>query len=31
MAGRLMLHATTLEFWHPGTGEWLRGECLPDF
>jgi tRNA pseudouridine32 synthase/23S rRNA pseudouridine746 synthase len=31
MADRLMLHATTLEFTHPTTGAWLRGECLPDF
>jgi tRNA pseudouridine32 synthase/23S rRNA pseudouridine746 synthase len=31
MADRLMLHATTLEFSHPGTGAWLRGECPPDF
>ena len=31
MADRVMLHATTLEFSHPGTGAWLRGECPPDF
>jgi len=31
MADRLMLHATTLEFEHPVTGEWLQGECQPDF
>jgi tRNA pseudouridine32 synthase/23S rRNA pseudouridine746 synthase len=31
MAPRLMLHATTLAFEHPTTGEWLAGECLPDF
>lgn len=31
MASRLMLHATTLGFTHPGTGEWLTGECPPDF
>jgi tRNA pseudouridine32 synthase/23S rRNA pseudouridine746 synthase len=31
MADRLMLHATTLEFTHPSSGEWLHGECLPDF
>jgi len=31
MAERLMLHATTLEFEHPATGEWLRGECSADF
>ncbi len=31
MAPRLMLHATTLAFEHPTTGEWLRGECPPDF
>lgn len=31
MADRLMLHASTLEFQHPGTGRWLRGECSPDF
>jgi tRNA pseudouridine32 synthase/23S rRNA pseudouridine746 synthase len=31
MAPRLMLHATTLAFEHPTTGEWLAGECPPDF
>jgi tRNA pseudouridine32 synthase/23S rRNA pseudouridine746 synthase len=31
MAPRLMLHATTLGFDHPGTGRWLAGECPPDF
>jgi len=31
MASRLMLHATTLEFTHPTTGQWLRGDCPPDF
>jgi tRNA pseudouridine32 synthase / 23S rRNA pseudouridine746 synthase len=31
MADRLMLHASALEFTHPGTGQWLRGECPPDF
>jgi tRNA pseudouridine32 synthase/23S rRNA pseudouridine746 synthase len=31
MAPRLMLHATTLAFEHPATGEWLEGECPPDF
>jgi tRNA pseudouridine32 synthase/23S rRNA pseudouridine746 synthase len=31
MADRLMLHASTLEFQHPSTGEWLRGDCPPDF
>jgi len=31
MAPRLMLHATTLEFTHPTTGQWLRGDCPPDF
>ena len=31
MADRLMLHASTLEFQHPSTGEWLRGKCPPDF
>jgi len=31
MAQRLLLHATTLEFRHPATGQWLRGECPPDF
>jgi tRNA pseudouridine32 synthase/23S rRNA pseudouridine746 synthase len=31
MAGRLMLHATTLAFEHPASGEWLEGECPPDF
>ena len=31
MAERLMLHATTLGFEHPVTGEWLQRECHPDF
>jgi len=31
MAPRLMLHATTLAFVHPVSGEWLVGECPPDF
>ena len=31
MAERLMLHATTLAFEHPASGEWLQGECRPDF
>jgi len=31
MAGRLMLHASMLEFEHPATGKRLRGECPPDF
>ena len=31
MAQRLMLHATTLGFEHPGSGEWLHGVCPPDF
>ena len=31
MASRLMLHASKLAFEHPGTGEWLAGECAPDF
>lgn len=31
MSQRLMLHATTLAFTHPGTGEWFSGECPPDF
>lgn len=31
LAPRLMLHATTLAFEHPATGDWLRGECPPDF
>jgi tRNA pseudouridine32 synthase/23S rRNA pseudouridine746 synthase len=31
MADRLMLHASTLEFTHPVTGQWLRGDCPADF
>lgn len=31
MADRLMLHATTLGFTQPSTGEWVSGECPPDF
>lgn len=31
MAPRLLLHATTLAFEHPITGERLSGECNPDF
>lgn len=31
MSPRMLLHATTLAFEHPSTGEWLSGECPPDF
>lgn len=31
MAERLLLHATTLAFTHPTKGQWLNGECAPDF
>lgn len=31
MADRLLLHATTLGFEHPASGQWLQGECPPDF
>lgn len=31
MSERLMLHAGTLAFTHPGTGQWISGECEPDF
>ena len=31
MADRLMLHASALAFEHPATGDWLQGECPPDF
>ncbi len=31
MAPRLMLHATTLGFEHPVSGQWLEGNCPPDF
>ncbi|TXS96251.1 RNA pseudouridine synthase [Parahaliea maris] len=31
MADRLLLHATTLGFEHPATGEWLAGESTPPF
>lgn len=31
MAPRLMLHATTLGFTHPATGDWIERECPPDF
>jgi tRNA pseudouridine32 synthase/23S rRNA pseudouridine746 synthase len=31
MAPRLMLHATALAFTHPGSGQWLSGECPADF
>ncbi len=31
MSDRLLLHATTLAFAHPTTGDWLTGECPPDF
>lgn len=31
MADRLMLHASRLEFTHPTTGQWLCGDCPPDF
>jgi tRNA pseudouridine32 synthase/23S rRNA pseudouridine746 synthase len=31
MADRLLLHATSLGFEHPATGEWLSVECPADF
>ena len=31
MSPRLLLHAATLAFTHPASGEWLSGECPPDF
>ena len=31
MAGRLMLHASSLAFDHPTTGEWLQGSCPAPF
>jgi tRNA pseudouridine32 synthase/23S rRNA pseudouridine746 synthase len=31
MADRLMLNASVLEFTHPTSGKWLRGDCPPDF
>ena len=31
MADRLLLHATTIGFEHPTSGEWISGECAPDF
>lgn len=31
MATRLMLHASSLGFEHPGTGEWLSRDCPADF
>jgi tRNA pseudouridine32 synthase/23S rRNA pseudouridine746 synthase len=31
MAPRLMLHACSLGFEHPGTGQWLSRECPADF
>jgi len=31
MSPRLLLHATTLGFTHPATGQWLSGECPADF
>lgn len=31
MADRLLLHATSLAFEHPATGEWIQGECPADF
>jgi tRNA pseudouridine32 synthase/23S rRNA pseudouridine746 synthase len=31
MADRLLLHATTLAFEHPATGQLIRGECPADF
>ena len=31
MAPRLLLHATALAFTHPGSGQWLSGECPADF
>lgn len=31
LSDRLLLHATSLAFTHPGTGERFGGECAPDF
>lgn len=31
LSQRLLLHATSLAFTHPGTGEWFMRECAPDF
>ncbi len=31
LSERLLLHATALAFEHPTTGQWLSGECPPDF
>ncbi len=31
MSKRLLLHAATLAFTHPGTGRWISGESAPDF
>jgi len=31
MSERLMLHAATLAFTHPGTEKWISGESEPDF
>lgn len=31
MSPRLLLHAATLAFTHPASGEWLSGECPADF
>lgn len=31
MSPRMLLHATTLAFTHPSSGEWLEGNCPADF
>ncbi len=31
MSSRLLLHASSLAFSHPATGEWLSGDCPADF
>jgi len=31
MSPRLLLHAATLAFTHPVSGQWLSGKCPPDF
>lgn len=31
MADRLLLHATSIGFEHPASGDWLSVECPPDF
>jgi tRNA pseudouridine32 synthase/23S rRNA pseudouridine746 synthase len=31
MADRMLLHASFIGFEHPTSGEWLTGECAPDF